>query len=156
MVLFSIPDIRLFWSEDPRFLTQFSAGNITTFKPYSKHPECYKDVSFWTSSVAPDAIGTVVGRKSWHENDFCEVVRDVAGDLVEGVKLVSLSSHPLLRHHLTPIDQIDEFVHPKTQRRSVCYRLNYRSMDRYVLIPSDPPAIPHNLIKPHPTGVYRT
>lgn len=77
MVLFSVPDIRLFWSEDPRFLSQFSREAITTFKPYSRHPECYKDFSFWT-------------QEGFHENDFCEVVRDVAGDLVEGVQLVSL------------------------------------------------------------------
>ncbi|KAI5475549.1 hypothetical protein MNV49_001182 [Pseudohyphozyma bogoriensis] len=101
MVLFSIPDIRLFWSQDARFLSQFTAGAITKFEPYSKYPPCYKDFSFW--------IGD---KDTWHENDFCEAVRDVAGDLVEGVEL------------------IDEFVHPKTQRKSVCYRMNYRSMDR--------------------------
>ena len=28
--------------------------------------------------------------------------------------------------------QIDEFVHPKTGRKSLCYRINYRSMDRNV------------------------
>lgn len=113
MVLFSIPDIRLFWSEDPRFLSQFSAGNITTFKPYSKHPECYKDVSFWTSSAASDTTGTEVGRKSWHENDFCEVVRDVAGDLVEGVKLVSLAPCPLLRRLMTPLNRLTSLCTPR-------------------------------------------
>lgn len=30
---------------------------------------------------------------------------------------------------LTP-GQIDEFTHPKTNRQSRCYRLNYRHMDR--------------------------
>lgn len=35
--------------------------------------------------------------------------------------------------------QIDEFVHPKTGRRSVCYRLNYRSMDRSVAGPGGRP-----------------
>ena len=25
---------------------------------------------------------------------------------------------------------IDDFVHPKTKKRSRCYRVNYRSMDR--------------------------
>ena len=76
MILFGIPDIRLFWSTDPRFLTQFSEGQITTFKPYSKYPACFKDVSFWV----PEA--------GLHENDFCDLVRDVAGDLVEDVKMV--------------------------------------------------------------------
>lgn len=101
MILYSIPDIRLFWSTDERFLSQFSPGEIATFKPYSKYPACFKDVSFWL----PEASGL-------HENDFCDLVRDVAGDLVEDVKT------------------IDSFTHPKTNRQSVCYRINYRSMDR--------------------------
>ncbi|KAI0673001.1 phenylalanyl-tRNA synthetase [Trametes maxima] len=100
MILFSIPDIRLFWSQDPRFLSQFSAGQISTFKPYSKYPACYKDVSFWLPDVG------------LHDNDFCDLVRDTAGDLVQDVAL------------------IDSFTHPKTNRSSKCYRINYCSMDR--------------------------
>ncbi len=30
MVLFGIPDIRLFWSTDARFLSQFQQGNLAT------------------------------------------------------------------------------------------------------------------------------
>ncbi|KAK0197104.1 hypothetical protein F5146DRAFT_28747 [Armillaria mellea] len=101
MVLYSISDIRLFWSTDARFLSQFKQGEISKFKPYSKYPSCFKDVSFWTAQ-----------NTSVHENDFCDLVRDVAGDLVEDVK------------------KIDSFVHPKTNRTSLCYRINYRSMDR--------------------------
>ncbi|KAH9857096.1 phenylalanyl-tRNA synthetase [Lenzites betulinus] len=100
MILFSIPDIRLFWSQDPRFLSQFTAGKISTFKPYSKYPACYKDVSFW------------LGETGLHDNDFCDLVRDHAGDLVQDVVL------------------IDSFTHPKTNRSSKCYRINYCSMDR--------------------------
>ena len=47
MKLFEIEDIRLFWSQDPRFMKQFSAGEITKFKSYSKFPVCYKDIAFW-------------------------------------------------------------------------------------------------------------
>ncbi|EOD27745.1 phenylalanine tRNA synthtetase [Emiliania huxleyi CCMP1516] len=36
MVLFEIPDIRLFWTGDERFTSQFKAGQLTKFKPYSK------------------------------------------------------------------------------------------------------------------------
>ena len=99
MVLFGIPDIRLFWTTDPRFHDQFTSGEIVTFQPYSKYPPCLKDISFWT----PDMF---------HTNDFNELVRNVAGDLVEKVEL------------------IDEFVHPKTNRVSNCFRITYRSMDR--------------------------
>lgn len=88
MVLFSIPDIRLFWSQDDRFLSQFREGEISTFKPYSKYPECYKDLAFWL----PERAGEEAVGKAWHENDFMEVVRDEAGDLVEGVQLVSVLS----------------------------------------------------------------
>jgi phenylalanyl-tRNA synthetase alpha chain len=125
MILFSIPDIRLFWSTDPRFLSQFSDPSTSTspssshtpdvpktaqsshtssdvqssqkkasvpestehaklpllrkFVPFSRYPECKKDVSFWL----PTEEGV-----EWHENDFCDGVRDVAGDVVEGVRLV--------------------------------------------------------------------
>lgn len=34
---------------------------------------------------------------------------------------------------LTAFAQIDRFVHPKTQRRSLCYRIHYQSMDRNLL-----------------------
>lgn len=77
MILYSIPDIRLFWSTDERFLSQFKPGEISAFKPFSKYPSCFKDVSFWL----PQDRGL-------HENDFCDLVRDVAGDMAEDVKMV--------------------------------------------------------------------
>ena len=123
MILYSIPDIRLFWSQDERFLSQFEAGKITTFRPYSKYPPCHKDVSFW---LPPQGL---------HENDFCDMVRDAAGDLVEDVKLVRALFSLLLSRFWDRVSclhepQIDDFTHPKTGRRSQCYRINYRSMDR--------------------------
>jgi phenylalanyl-tRNA synthetase alpha chain len=64
MVLFDIPDIRLFWSQDPRFTSQFTDGKITKFVPYSKYPMCYKDVSFWLPAAETRAV---------HPNDVYEV-----------------------------------------------------------------------------------
>lgn len=113
MLLFSIPDIRLFWSRDKRFLSQFSSiENISPFKSFSKHPACYKDVAFWLRSSSSSAGGGLRSNaQDFHENDFMEVVREVGGDLVEDVKLV------------------DEFQHPMSGRKSLCYRINYRSLD---------------------------
>ncbi|KAI8476832.1 MAG: hypothetical protein J3K34DRAFT_399590 [Monoraphidium minutum] len=100
MVLFDIPDIRLFWSGDDRFLRQFKAGDLKArFKPYSKFPPCLKDMAFW---VSPE----------FTENNLCELVRGIGGDLVEEVTL------------------IDEFTNPKTGRTSNCFRITYRSMER--------------------------
>ncbi|KAL1956944.1 hypothetical protein VTO42DRAFT_6691 [Malbranchea cinnamomea] len=112
MLLFNIPDIRLFWSQDPRFLSQFEAGKITRFKPFSKHPACYKDVSFWLRSSAASTGSAAGGVVPFHENDVMEIVRDVAGNLVEDVRL------------------LDDFTHPKTGKKSLCYRINYRSLER--------------------------
>ena len=76
MKLFDIPDIRLFWSQDARFTSQFSSQKgITRFKPFSKYPVCYKDMSFWLAD-------------NFTENDLFEVVREVGGDLVERVEKV--------------------------------------------------------------------
>ncbi len=114
MLLFSIPDIRLFWSKDPRFLSQFSSTeSINRFVPFSIHPACYKDVSFWLRSSSNSAGGGLRSNaQDFHENDVMEIVREVGGDLVEDVKLV------------------DEFSHPTSGRKSLCYRINYRSLER--------------------------
>ncbi|XP_027348949.1 phenylalanine--tRNA ligase, chloroplastic/mitochondrial isoform X2 [Abrus precatorius] len=99
MVLFDIPDIRLFWSDDERFTSQFSKGQLgVKFKPFSKYPPCYKDMSFWIN-------------ESFTENNLCELVRGIAGDLVEEVQL------------------IDNFTNKKGMT-SHCYRIAYRSMER--------------------------
>lgn len=98
MKLFDIPDIRLFWSTDPRFTSQFSLSKgITKFKPFSRHPVCYKDISFWR----PDGF---------EPNDFFELTREAGQDLIERVEL------------------LDDFQ--KDGRRSLCYRISYRSMER--------------------------
>lgn len=133
MLLFQIPDIRLLWSEDERFLSQFKAGQFNRFVPFSKYPPCHKDVSFWVqaspataSPVAAETSGAAAAAggdatkaspsetqpAAFHENDIMEIVRDVAGTLVEDVKLV------------------DEFVHPRSGKKSLCYRINYRSNER--------------------------
>lgn len=81
MILYSIPDIRLFWSEDERFLNQFKPGKISTFAPFSKYPASTKDVSFWLPESS-----------ELHDNDVYDLVRDIAGDIVEDVAVVGVSS----------------------------------------------------------------
>lgn len=109
MILFKIPDIRLFWTEDERFHNQFEEGKIIEFQSYSKFPPVFKDIAFWTSK---EADGSNESSSEFVENDFFDVVRSTAGDLVEKIEL------------------IDSFTHPKTGRSSRCYRISYRSMDR--------------------------
>jgi phenylalanyl-tRNA synthetase alpha chain len=76
MVMFDIPDIRLFWSTDRRFISQFIPGQITKFQPYSKYEACYKDVSFFVSD-------------KFSYNDLCSIARDVdTKNLIESVTLI--------------------------------------------------------------------
>ncbi|EMR08933.1 phenylalanine-tRNA ligase [Pneumocystis murina B123] len=113
MIFFRIPDIRLFWSNDRRFLKQFSPGKISIFQPYSKYPPCYKDIAFWINEEISDKCDlSTTTKKKFCENDFMEIVRNVGGILIEEVKL------------------IDQYIHLETKRKSLCYRINYRSMDK--------------------------
>ncbi|XP_036777102.1 phenylalanine--tRNA ligase, mitochondrial isoform X1 [Manis pentadactyla] len=103
MILYDIPDIRLFWSEDERFLKQFRVSDINQkvqFQPLSKYPAVINDIAFWLPS------------EKYTENDFYDLVRTIGGDLVEKV------------------DLIDKFEHPKTHKTSHCYRITYRHMER--------------------------
>jgi len=108
MVLYSIPDIRLFWSRDTGFLSQFSEAGPDTkivYKATSKFPQCVNDISFWLPKAKE-------GDELFSPNDFYDLVRDIGGDLVEQVKLV------------------DEFTHPKKGLSSQSYRIVYRDMSK--------------------------
>lgn len=65
-------------------------------------PQCINDLSFWL----PDDI------TKFNANDFFDIVREIGGDLVEQVELV------------------DQFENKKTKKKSHCYRITYRSVDR--------------------------
>ncbi|CAG0887485.1 unnamed protein product [Cyprideis torosa] len=104
MKRYSIPDIRVFWSNDTGFLCQFRGKEPTDhveYVPISVHPQCVNNISFWLPETA-----------DFSSNDFNELVREVGGDLVEQVNLK------------------DEFFHPKHQKWSHCYEIVYRALDR--------------------------
>lgn len=107
MVMYDIPDIRLFWSTDSGFLNQFSEaefGERRKYQPVSVYPQCTNDMSFWLpSGQAADTFAV---------NDFYDAVREIAGDMAEQVTV------------------IDRFTHPKTGRASLCFRIVYRHMER--------------------------
>lgn len=65
------------------------AQTLTTFQPYSKYPPCYKDVTFW------------LPEENFHNNDLFEVVRDVAGDLVEEVTIFCQVEYDSRRTYLS-------------------------------------------------------
>ncbi|XP_014468138.1 PREDICTED: probable phenylalanine--tRNA ligase, mitochondrial [Dinoponera quadriceps] len=104
MRLYSIPNIRLFWSEDISFLNQFKVDDHNAhiqYKPISIYPPCTNDISFWLPEDG-----------SYFPNDFYDLVREIGGDMVDQIILK------------------DEYVHPQTKRMSHCYSIVYRHMER--------------------------
>ncbi|XGW04450.1 hypothetical protein V3C99_015550 [Haemonchus contortus] len=102
MILYGIPDIRLFWSTDSGFLSQFSGKQPTdkvTYKPISAHPQVLFDMSFFLPE------GVVYNDMTANVYDS---VRNIGGDLVEQVILT------------------DEYTNKKN-RKSQTYRIVYRS-----------------------------
>lgn len=101
MILFSIPDIRLFWSEEPQFLSQFSnAQQIKAYQPFSAIQAVDRDISFFVNDVTPSLLWTSL-------NEFYEFVRDSGDDMIESIVLY------------------DRFYHPKFQKHSHTFRIRY-------------------------------
>ena len=103
MIMYGIPDIRLFWTNDSGFLSQFAfedSKRSVRYKPVSVYPQCVNDLSLW------------MGSKIIDPSDLYDLVRTVGGDLIEQVQL------------------IDEFYHEQKKRKSQTYRIIYRAMDR--------------------------
>jgi len=73
MVKMGIPDIRILWSDDPRIINQFKDIN-SQYKEVSKFPETSRDISF-------------IIDKNINLNNYYEIVRDFAENLIEEVKL---------------------------------------------------------------------
>jgi phenylalanyl-tRNA synthetase alpha chain len=74
MVKMEIPDIRILWSDDPRITSQFKDIN-SKFKEVSKYPGTSRDISF-------------IIDKNINLNNYYEIVRDFAENLIEEVKLL--------------------------------------------------------------------
>lgn len=101
MIKMGIPDIRILWSDDPRITSQFTDIN-SKYKEVSKYPPVVRDISF-------------IIDKSVNLNNYYELVRDCAGNLIEEVKL---------------IDQYENDEKFGKDKKSYTFRIVYRSLER--------------------------
>jgi phenylalanyl-tRNA synthetase alpha chain len=101
MIKMEIPDIRILWSNDTRITNQFNDIN-SKFKDVSKYPETSRDVSF-------------IIDKSINLNNYYEIVRDFAENLIEEVKL---------------IDEYENEEKFGKDKKSYTFRITYRSPER--------------------------
>ncbi|MFA6353310.1 MAG: hypothetical protein WCW90_03730, partial [Candidatus Paceibacterota bacterium] len=101
MAKMNIPDIRVFWSDDSRITGQFKDID-SQYKEVSKFPMSYRDISF----IVP---------KSMSLNNYYEIVRDCANNLVEQVELT---------------DKYEDDVKFGNDKMSYTFRIVYRSPER--------------------------
>ena len=101
MIKMGIPDIRVLWSDDPRIVGQFKDIN-SQYKEVSKYPPISRDISF------------VIG-KSINLNNYYEIVRDFAENLIEEVKL---------------IDSYEDEKKFGRDKKSCTFRIIYRSPEK--------------------------
>ena len=100
IISMELPDIRLLWSTDERVQKQLHMGQ--KFVEVSKYPPVIRDISF----LVP---------KTFSPNDYFDLVRDIAGNLVEQVEL---------------IDTYENDEKFGADKKSYAYRIIYRSSDR--------------------------
>ncbi len=101
MIKMEIPDIRILWSNDPRITNQFKDIN-SKFTEVSKFPATVRDISF-------------VIDKNINLNNYYEIVRDYANDLIEEVKL---------------LDEYENEEKFGQDKKSYTFRIVYRSSER--------------------------
>ena len=101
MIKMGIPDIRILWSDDPRITKQFKDID-SKYSDVSKYPSTLRDISF-------------VIDKSIALNNYFEIVREIAGNLIEEVKLIDT------------FENAKKFGEGKV---SYTFRIVYRSFER--------------------------
>jgi phenylalanyl-tRNA synthetase alpha chain len=101
MIKMGIPDIRILWSDDLRITSQFKDIN-SKFKEVSKYPETSRDISF------------IIDRNI-NLNNYYEIVRDFADNLIEEVKL---------------LDEYEDDKKFGLDKKSYTFRIVYRSPER--------------------------
>jgi len=101
MIKMGIPDIRILWSDDPRITKQFKSID-SKYVEVSKYPSTLRDISF--------VVDTSVAL-----NNYFEIVREIAGNLIEEVKL---------------IDTFENAAKFGAGKVSYTFRIVYRSFER--------------------------
>ncbi len=101
MIKMGIPDIRILWSDDPRITSQFKDIN-SKYKEVSKYPEISRDISF-------------IIDKNINLNNYYELVRDLAENLIEEVKL---------------LDEYEDEKKFGKDKKSYTFHIVYRSLEK--------------------------
>lgn len=119
MHMFSIPDIRMFWSQDDKFLSQFQEGKIVKFEQYSILDPIQRDISFWIPEVDIEKAEDMTKSVWKKQNDFYDFIR----------------SHDT-NNMIEDITCFDVFFHPKKAMLSHAYHITYSPPDTKINDPA--------------------
>lgn len=112
ILFYDIPDIRLFWTDNVKFTSQFhnkTCFDEIKFSKYSNLNSDTRDIAFWLKN---EDIVITDNKVNWlKENDFYDIVRNCFDTNIENIQL------------------IDEFLHPKKLQYSRCYRMTLNPMN---------------------------
>jgi len=101
MIKMGISDVRILWSNNPKITGQFKDIN-SRYKEVSKYPEISRDISF-------------VIDKDINLNQYYEIIRDLADNLIEKVELV---------------DEYEDKEKFGNNKKSYTFRIIYQSPER--------------------------
>lgn len=122
MPLKKVPDIRIFWSQDPRITSQW--GDFRPYRAVSNYPPVFKDVSF----IVPKA-SFVIDKKEMEKSGELELtrdtesnffaltgaIRDISADLIEEVKITGM---------------FEDDTKFSADKKSITIRITFRSLER--------------------------
>ena len=120
MALKKVPDIRIFWSDDKRITSQW--GNLNPYKEVSNFPPVFKDISFLTTKDKfvknideMEKSGKIELVNEADSFDLAGIARDVSWWLIEEVRVIDI------------FENDNKFG---TDKKSVCVRITFRSLER--------------------------
>ncbi|XP_072011847.1 ferredoxin-fold anticodon-binding domain-containing protein 1 [Engystomops pustulosus] len=102
MNILDIQDWRMLWTEDERFIEQFSTHHLRTFQNFSLYPPYYiHDISFW-----------IDGDSIFDDVEFHTIALQISKGNIVNIQL------------------LDQYENAETGKTGLCYRMTYQSCDR--------------------------
>lgn len=138
MIIFGIPNIRYFWVEDARFLSQFKNIKSKYTKPFAYTP-ISKEISFW---LPFNEVNVTENRFEWKNiGNFYDNIAELGNDLISRVDLLDISFHYLEKYYSITFKfiiesllyEIDPYKHKETINIVIDDIYNYLAIMNYEL-----------------------
>ena len=129
MILCNIDDIRYFWTDDQRFHSQFSTGELIKFNKYPILQPVTKDYAFYVK----DLDLTNINIKEFNKKPIEEKL-DICGEegslrWMDQTRFFEICSE-ICDNYVKEVTLFDVFIHPKDKLLSHAYHIVFESIDQ--------------------------